>query len=281
MSQAAAPIQHLTADKVATWYQQDDLEMVVGDALDPASGAPMVIGYARYRKGTANEVVLPYDEALIVTRGVLTVRRADGIATAAAGEVIFHRAGAKVVYQADEDVEVVYVSHPALPMEPVQGFHPAGSALAAQLGPDTPPTETIDNVALLEAIWGPMERGESNDFQPFFDHLDDGVVFWTSVGELRGKQAVIHYFTHAGELLEFRPFERPQEYFGDGDRVVIVGEETIRVRASGVTARVPWAWVYTLDNGLITRLEAIEDLSAVADAVIEALARARAAAPQP
>jgi ketosteroid isomerase-like protein len=251
----------------------------VGDANDPST-APLVIGFARYRKGAANEITLPYDEALIITRGVLTVRRADGTATAAAGEVIFHRAGAKVVYQADEDAELVYVSHPALPMEPVAGFHPAGRALAAQLAPDSPPTESTptDNVALLEGIWGPMERGESTDYQPFFDHLDDDIVFTTSVGGLRGKQAVIHYFTHAGELLEFRPFERPQEHFGDGDRVVIVGEETFRVRASGVTARTPWAWVYDLRNGLITRIEAIEDLSVVADAVTEALARARAAA---
>lgn len=54
-----------------------------------------------------------------------------------------------------------------------------------------------------------MERGESTDFQPFFDHLDD-VVFTASVGELRGKQAVVHYFTHAGELLAFRPLSDPK-----------------------------------------------------------------------
>jgi ketosteroid isomerase-like protein len=258
------------------------MEMVVGDANDPST-APLVIGFARHRKGATNEITLPYDEALIITRGTFTVRRADGVATATAGAVIFHRAGAKVLYQADEDAELVYVSHPALPMEPVAGFHQADQALAAQLAPDSPPTASTptDNVALLEGIWGPMERGESTDYQPFFDHLDDDVVFTASVGELRGKQAVIHYFTHAGDLVEFRPFEQPQEYFGHADRVVIVGEETFRVRATGVTARTPWAWVHTLQDGLITRIEAIEDLSAVADAIAEALARARAAAPRP
>jgi ketosteroid isomerase-like protein len=161
--------------------------------------------------------------------------------------------------------------------------HPADQALAARLAPDAPLTEATPtgNVALLEGIWGPMERGESSDFQPFFDHLDDDVVFTTSVGELRGKQAVIHYFRHSGELLEFRPYERPQEYFANGDRVVMLGEETLRVRATGATTRVPWAWAYDLRDGLITRIEAIEDLSVVADAVAEALANARAAAPQP
>jgi ethanolamine utilization protein EutQ len=284
MTQTTTLIRHLTAEHVATWYQQDDVEHVVGDALEPAGSAPLVIGYARYRKGATNQLTtLPYDEALIITRGVFTVRRPDGIATARAGEVIFHRAGATVVYQADEDAEMVYVSHPAVPMEPVDGFHPADQALAARLAPDAPLTKATPagNVALLEGIWGPMERGESSDFQPFFDHLDDDVVFTTSVGELRGKQAVIHYFRHSGELLEFRPYERPQEYFGNRDRVVILGEETLRVRATGATTRVPWAWAYDLRDGLITRIEAIEDLSVVADAVAEALANARAAAPRP
>jgi ethanolamine utilization protein EutQ len=139
MPQTTAPIRHLTAEHVATWYQQGNLEMVVGDALDPSSSAPLVIGYARYRKGATNQLTtLPYDEALIITRGVFTVRRPDGVATARAGEVIFHRAGVEVEYQADEDAEMVYVCYPALAMkqageEAGGGFHPAADGLAARL----------------------------------------------------------------------------------------------------------------------------------------------------
>jgi ethanolamine utilization protein EutQ len=139
MTQTTAPIRHLTAEKVATWYQQDDVEHVVGDALDPAGGAPLVIGFARYRKGATNQITtLPYDEALIITRGVFTVRRADGVTTAGPGEVISHRAGAEVVYEADEDAEMVYVCYPALAMKDAAteaggGFHPAADGLAARL----------------------------------------------------------------------------------------------------------------------------------------------------
>jgi ethanolamine utilization protein EutQ len=139
MTQTTAPIHHLTAEQVATWYQQGNAAMVVGDALDPAGSAPLVIGYARYRKGATNQLTtLPYDEALIITRGTFTVRRPDGVATATAGEVIFHRAGARVLYQADQDAELVYVSHPALAMaqageEAGGGFHPAPDGLAARL----------------------------------------------------------------------------------------------------------------------------------------------------
>jgi hypothetical protein len=57
------------------------------------------------------------------------------------------------------------------------------------------------------------------------------------------------------------------EYFGDGDRVVMLGNETFRVRASGVTHRAEWAWVIDMHDGLITRIVAIQDLSRVAEPV--------------
>lgn len=139
----------------------------------------------------------------------------------------------------------------------------------------------MDNITMLQRIWGPMERGESNDQQPFFDRLAKDVILTTSLGELHGKHAVVHYFTHAGELIEAHPFEQPLEYFGNGDRVVILGEESFTDKHSGVTARTAWAWVHDLRDGLITRILAIQDLSAVADAISMALARARAAASQP
>lgn len=133
MTAGTTGIQHLTTSNVVNWYRQEAVEMIVGDALDNSTSAPMIIGFARYRKGATNEVELPYDEALIITRGVFTVRRTDGVATARAGEVIFHRAGVKVVYQADEDAEMVYVSYPALRLAPVGAFRPASQALVTQL----------------------------------------------------------------------------------------------------------------------------------------------------
>lgn len=57
-------------------------------------------------------MAVTYDEALIVTKSVFTVRSADVTNTAKAGEVIFLTNGTKVVYQAEEDnTEIVYVSY--------------------------------------------------------------------------------------------------------------------------------------------------------------------------
>lgn len=51
------------------------------------------------------------DEALIVTRGVLTVRSDEGATTAKAGQVIFLTRGTNVAHEAaEDDTEFVYVT---------------------------------------------------------------------------------------------------------------------------------------------------------------------------
>lgn len=141
-------------------------------------------------------------------------------------------------------------------------------------------TET-NNVTLLRDIYGQLERGESHDFGPFFDALADDVLLETSVTELHGKQALINYFAVASELMDFQPFERPLEYFAAGSRVVQLGAETFRVKATGATHSAEWAWVFDLHEGKITRILAIQDLSGVAELVAEAGTRAQALADAP
>jgi ketosteroid isomerase-like protein len=86
---------------------------------------------------------------------------------------------------------------------------------------------------------------------------------------------VIKYFTGAAETMEFRPFDKPLEYFAHGDRVVIVGDETFNGRQTGVTHRADWAWVYDVRDGQITRIVAIMDLSDIADEIREVVSKAQ------
>jgi ethanolamine utilization protein EutQ len=100
------------SDDVQTWWQRGDQRLFLGDVVDHTSDAAMSVGFARYRKGEANPWTVAYDEALIVTSGAFTVRTAEGAVSARAGEVIYLPAGTELVYQADEDTELVYVSYP-------------------------------------------------------------------------------------------------------------------------------------------------------------------------
>ena len=133
-------------------------------------------------------------------------------------------------------------------------------------------------VDLMREIYEPLERGERRDFQAFFDALDDEVTLRFSVGELNGKKAVIAYFNNAGEALEFTPFETPLAYFGDGDRAVVVGDETFTVKETGVVHKAEWAWVYKVRDGKITEIRGIMDLSGIAGLVGQVIAQSQAAA---
>jgi ethanolamine utilization protein EutQ len=106
-------VRHFTSND-AKFYRYADREIFVGDVLDSSNSDTLSVGFYRNaQKGERNEWILTYDEALIVTRGALTVRSAGGATTARAGEVIFLTKGTKVAYEAAaDDTEVVYVTYP-------------------------------------------------------------------------------------------------------------------------------------------------------------------------
>jgi ketosteroid isomerase-like protein len=128
---------------------------------------------------------------------------------------------------------------------------------------------SVDNIALAKQLIDPPD----GNLQPLLDRFAEDVVFKVTVpdgtpisGEIRGRQAVIDHFTHLGDLLEFRQ-EAPLEFFGSGDRVVVLGTESFEVKKSGVTVSgSEYASVLDFRDGLITRLLVIQDLSAFADA---------------
>jgi ethanolamine utilization protein EutQ len=106
-------VRHFTSHD-AKFYQYADRPIFVGDVLDSSNSDTMSVGFYRNRKkGERNEWVVTYDEALIVTKGALTVRSADGAKTARAGEVLFLTRGTEIAYEAaEDDTEVAYVTHP-------------------------------------------------------------------------------------------------------------------------------------------------------------------------
>jgi ethanolamine utilization protein EutQ len=274
MSVPAEGIRRFTGDDVDTWYRPGQIKMLLGDVLDSSNSESMSVGFAHYAPGASNEWVVTYDEALVVTRGAFTVTSADGIETTArAGEVIFLRAGTPVVYSAKEEgAEVVYVTYPHWADAHAASEH---APFLDSFQPSEIEPERHDPVALLRSIYDPLESGESDDWQPFYDAFDEDIVLRTSKGEARGKKAVVAYFAKASETMTFDIFVRPLAYFTDGKRVVQVGRELFTVRATGKTHEADWAWVYDIEDGRITRILGIEDLSGVADEEAEALVRAQ------
>lgn len=275
-------IQLFASDDVATWVKARGREIYLGDVLDPTNSDTMGAGFARYAPGESNHWVVTYDEVLVVTRGAFSVTSADGQKTTATeGQVIFLPRNTSLVYSAEESgAEVVYVSYPHWTNTQLASDH---SDLLDSFQPirEVPPGPIAPgpdaNVTLMRRIHDPLERGESHDFEPFFDALADDVVFSTPVGEVRGKRAFIGYLTYVAEIMEFSPFERPIEYYANGNKVVMASREKFIVKATGQTHHAEWAWLINMDGGRISRILHVQDLADVADLVREALAKAQAA----
>jgi ketosteroid isomerase-like protein len=126
---------------------------------------------------------------------------------------------------------------------------------------------TEENLAFAKSVL------ETEDWPRLIDHLADDVVFKVTIpdgtpisSELRGKQAVVEHLLNLGSLLEFQQ-EKPLEFFGNGDRVVVLGQETVEIKKNGVAVRgSEYVDILDFDDGLITRFSIIQDLTAVVDA---------------
>lgn len=113
----------------------------------------------------------------------------------------------------------------------------------------------------------------SGDISTMLALLSDDVVWFlpgpTEVvpyaGERRGHAGASEFFQRLGGAVEFEQFE-PREFVAQGDKVVALGTERGRVRATGKTFDNPWALVFTVRGGLITEFRGYEDTAAVASA---------------
>jgi ketosteroid isomerase-like protein len=127
--------------------------------------------------------------------------------------------------------------------------------------------DTHENIAFAKSVL------ETEDWPRLIDRLAEDVVLKVTIpdgtpvsGEFRGKQAVVEHLLNLGNILEFQQ-EKPLEFFGNGERVVVLGTESVEIKQNGVTVpNSEYATVLDFDDGLVTRFSVIQDLTAVVDA---------------
>lgn len=73
-------------------------------------------------------------------------------------------------------------------------------------------------------------------------------------GSFHGKDQVAQFFSKLEQTTEALKFE-PQNFIAEGDKVVVTGVSSWRVKATGLTFDNPWVHVFTLRDGKIARLE--------------------------
>ena len=80
--------------------------------------------------------------------------------------------------------------------------------------------------------------------------------------ELDGGESRLPDLQSGQRNVEIERFE-PQTFLADGDRVIVLGDDTARVKATGKVLTERWAHAFTLKNGKIVAFEEYMDTSAV------------------
>jgi ketosteroid isomerase-like protein len=122
------------------------------------------------------------------------------------------------------------------------------------------------NMRVVEGMFSSLERG---DIQGVLDRLSDDIEWRIAApselpyaGIHRGRDEVAKFFRTFGETAEFEVFE-PGEYLAKGNKVVVLGHERQRIKASGTVVETDWAMVFSLRDGRITRFRNYVDSYAV------------------
>jgi ketosteroid isomerase-like protein len=108
--------------------------------------------------------------------------------------------------------------------------------------------------------------------------LDDQVV-WTTpgppevpfAGTRRGPSAVAQFFQTLASVVDIVRFE-PRQFIAQGNQVVVLGDDTAQVKATGTSLDFRWTHVFTVRNDKIVAFEEYGEMSAL----VAELARAHA-----
>lgn len=127
-----------------------------------------------------------------------------------------------------------------------------------------PEQENLQTIHHVYAAFGegdvPGVLAALTDDVQWFTPGPPGIVPYA--GKRTGHDQVSGYFTSFGEAVDVTAFE-PQEFFAQGDMVVVLGHYTLQVKRTGKVIDNDWVHAFTLADNKITTFRGFEDSAAV------------------
>src|SRR5580693_2508964 len=127
---------------------------------------------------------------------------------------------------------------------------------------------TQESISLVKAGFAAFGRG---DMPGLLALMADDVV-WVSpgtglplAGTYRGRDGVADFFQKLSAETEILAFE-PREFIAEGDRVLVLGWERVKVKPTERTIELEWVMSFTVHNGKIAKYQQYTDTKALADA---------------
>ncbi|MGH9631073.1 MAG: nuclear transport factor 2 family protein [Bryobacteraceae bacterium] len=125
------------------------------------------------------------------------------------------------------------------------------------------------NIQLVQRAYQNFKTG---DIQSFLNLLAEDVVWQLPemanvpfAGTRQGRGQVRQFFSKMAEVQDVVEFE-PEEFIAQGDKVVVLGRFTMRVKATGRDAHSAWAHVWTLQGKMANSVREYVDTLAVSQA---------------
>jgi ketosteroid isomerase-like protein len=124
-----------------------------------------------------------------------------------------------------------------------------------------------NNRELVQGLYDCYLKGDLNGVLASFDeHIEwrtPGSSNLPTAGVRHGRGEVREFFQLVTTLFDFQDF-KIEAMLADGERVAVLGSDTIIMKGTGARIPMTWAHVYTIREGKVTRFHEYLDTATVA-----------------
>jgi ketosteroid isomerase-like protein len=129
-----------------------------------------------------------------------------------------------------------------------------------------------ENMQLVKDGYAAFARGDIQGLLALFAEDIEWVIPGAGLplaGTYRGKAGVASFFEKLALESEILAFE-PREFVADGDRVLVIGWERGKVKATNRMFQADWVMAFTVRDGKVAKFHEYSDTQAIAEAYTSA-----------
>ena len=127
---------------------------------------------------------------------------------------------------------------------------------------------TQENVQIVKDLFAAMGAGDKQGLLALSAEDIEWIIpgeDWPLAGTHRGHGGLADLLKKASEMVE-TSYPKPPEFVAQGDRVLVVGVATGKIKATNRAFKDDWVFAITVQNGKVTKIREYIDTQALARA---------------
>jgi ketosteroid isomerase-like protein len=143
--------------------------------------------------------------------------------------------------------------------------HPPRGVIIAAFSREVSMTEQ-QNIEIVKRGYEAFGRGDINGVLALcaenVEWVSSGPSELPTAGIRRGREQVAQFFKAVDQVFEIQRFE-PKQFIAQGDQVVVLGDDTAKVKATGKVLTEEWAHAFAIRDGKIAAFREYIDTAQV------------------